>query len=242
MTNPQKAIAYEKRLRKWFQRGRDMIARDLPINEVAEQLICDFKTEVKGVHEVVHKANHKAVLESIDDTDATCIWDPDNDNDADTGPPLSPWSKKKELSELTQPSWLMQSLEQPLTEYQTQMIGDLFYMQTCMLEYQDHISMILVELAKSLDPVSFMTVLKASTKPVHCVTLPNDLAAKFQPTPVPPKKTRNNKIVEKISLNPTELAHWGDESTTLYLAATLAYFIQWAFMGTSNMKTMAKKF
>ena len=59
------------------------------------------------------------------------------------------------------------------------MISDLFYSQTCMLEYQGHVLMILAKLAKSLNPVSFMSVLKASVMPLHKVTLPEDLIAKF---------------------------------------------------------------
>ena len=63
-TNPQEAIEYEKKLRKiveqalkWYQTGRNMIAGDLLINVVTEQLIREFKTEVKKAHEAVHKAN-----------------------------------------------------------------------------------------------------------------------------------------------------------------------------------------
>ena len=148
---------------------------------------------------------------------------------------------QEEEATRTDPTELMQSLEKPLTDEQTQMIGDLFYSQTCMLEYQGHMSMPLAKLVKSLNPVSFM-VLKASAKLMHCIMLPDDLVAKFQPIPIPWKETHNDMIVVKISPNPAELSHWGDEVATLYLAATLAYYIQRAISGTSNMKTMAKKF
>ena len=74
-----------------------MIAGDLSINEVTEQLIRDFKTEVKEMHKAVHKANRKAILESINDPAATCIWDPD-DADADTGPPPEPTIQQEATS------------------------------------------------------------------------------------------------------------------------------------------------
>ena len=140
---------------------------------------------------------------------------------------------QEEEATRTDPTELMQSLEKPLMDKQTQMIRGLFYLQTCMLEYQGHMSMLLAKLAKSLNPVSFMMVLKASAKLMHCITLPDNLVAKFQPIPM---------IVVKISPKPAELSHWGDEVATLYLSATLAYYIQRAILGMSNMKTMAKKF
>ena len=149
---------------------------------------------------------------------------------------------QEEEATRTDPTELMQSLEKPLTDEQTQMIGDLFYSQTCMLEYQGHMSMLLAKLAKSLNPVSFMMVLKASAKLMHCIMLPDDLVAKFQPIPIPQKETCNDMIVAKISPNPAELSHWGNEVATLYLAATLVYYMQRAISGMSNMKTMAKKF
>ena len=149
---------------------------------------------------------------------------------------------QEEEATKTDPTELMQSLEKPLMDKQTQMIEDLFYMQTCMLEYQGHMLMLLEKLVKSLDPVSFMMVLKASTKLMHCIMLPDDLVAKFQPIPIPQKETYNDMIVAKISPNPAELSHWGDDVATLYLAATLVYYKQRAILGMSNMKTMAKKF
>ena len=246
--NPQEVIEYEKKLRKiveqalkWYQRGRNMIAGDLPINEVTKQLIQEFKTEVKKAHKAVHKANWKAVWESIVNKDTTCIWDPDDDNPTDTGPPPELMVQEEEATR-TDPTELMQSLEKPLMDEQTQMIGDLFYSETCMLEYQGHMSMLLAKLAKSLDPVSFMVVLKASAKLMHRIMLPDDLVANFQPIPIPQKETHNDMIVAKISPNPAELSHWDDEAVTLYLAATLVYYIQRAILGMSNMKTMAKKF
>ena len=149
---------------------------------------------------------------------------------------------QEEEATRTDPTELMQSLEKPLMDEQTQMIGDLFYSETCMLEYQGHMSMLLAKLAKSLDPVSFMVVLKASAKLMHRIMLPDDLVANFQPIPIPQKETHNDMIVAKISPNPAELSHWDDEAVTLYLAATLVYYIQRAILGMSNMKTMAKKF
>ena len=123
---------------------------------------------------------------------------------------------QEEEATRTDPMELMQSLEKPLMDEQTQMIRDLFYSQTYMLEYQGHVSMLLAKLVKSLNPVSFMTVLKASTKLMHCIMLPDDLVAKFQPIPIPQKETHNDMIVAKISPNPAELSHWGNEVATLY--------------------------
>ena len=135
--------------------------------------------------------------------------------DAKVGPPPEPTIQQEEFSS-SDLMELMQSLEQPLMEEQTQMIRDLFYNQMCMLEYQGHMSMILTDItAESLDPVSFMTVLRASVKPPHHMTMPEDLIPKLQPTPKPPKKSRNDKIIEKISPNLEGLLHWDDESATL---------------------------
>ena len=111
-----------------------MIDDDLPINKVTPQMIQYFKTEVMEMYEPVKKAIRKVVFKCTSNPEATCIQDPDDDDNTDTGP-LPELTIQQEEETHTDPTELMQSLEKPLTDRQAEMIGNLFYNQTCMLEY-----------------------------------------------------------------------------------------------------------
>ena len=87
-TNPKEAIKYEKDLctamevaLKCLQKGSDT-AEDVELKDIMPNLIRHFKTKMKIFFTPAEKANRTAVLESISDAEAHCIWDtleePDN--------------------------------------------------------------------------------------------------------------------------------------------------------------------
>ena len=80
-TNSKEAIKYEKDLcavmeaaLKHLQKGSDA-AEDMELKDVMPNLIKHFKTKMKIFFKPAEKANRMAVLESISDAEAHCIWD-----------------------------------------------------------------------------------------------------------------------------------------------------------------------
>ena len=67
---------------------------------------------------------------------------------------------------------------------------------------------------------------------------------KFMPKFTSPKKkpSRDEKIIRKILLDSGQLTHSAENSATLYLAATIHYYIRWAISKQGNMKDLAKEF
>ena len=121
-------------------------------------------------------------------------------------------------------------------------IRDLFHLHECMLEYQACTSMVLSKVAMELTPQMYLTVIKVSVKATHQITLPEEVQVKLKASPKNLKLTRNKRIVKRISPDPEGMKDWGEDSATLYLAATYTYYIQKAICGTSNMVIMFKKF
>ena len=58
---------------KHLQKGSDA-AEDVELKDVMPNLIKHFKTKMKILFEPAEKANRMAVLESISDAEAHCIW------------------------------------------------------------------------------------------------------------------------------------------------------------------------
>ena len=103
------------------------------------------------------------------------------------------------------------------------------------------VSMMLAEVGKSVDPVNFRLILQTVIWPMHQINLPEAFLA----TPKKAKKvklSREAKIVHQITPNPDKMSEWLEDSATLYLAATIFYWMEKAVAKTSNMKHMAGKF
>ena len=99
----------------------------------------------------------------------------------------------------------------------------------------------LVEVGKSVDPVTFRLILQMVIWPMHQINLPEAFLA----TPKKAKKmklSREAKIVCKIAPNPDKMTQWLEDRATLYLAATIFYWMEKAVAKTSNMKHVAGKF
>ena len=86
-TNSNEAIEYEKDLcaameaaLKHLQKGSDA-AEDMELKDIMPNLIKQFKTKMKILFKPAEKANRMAVLESISDAEAHCIWDTLEDPD-----------------------------------------------------------------------------------------------------------------------------------------------------------------
>ena len=80
-TNSKEAIKYEKDLcaameaaLKCLQKGSDT-AEDVELKDIMPNLIRHFKAKMKILFQPAEKANRTAVLESISDAEAHCIWD-----------------------------------------------------------------------------------------------------------------------------------------------------------------------
>ena len=119
----KEAIKYEKDLcaateaaLKHLQKGSDA-AEDVELKDVMPNLIRHFKAKMKILFEPAEKANRTAVLESISDAEAHCIWDtleePDDSDEEisvqqeDDAPKFVNWVE------------FLQSVDEGLTEDQT---------------------------------------------------------------------------------------------------------------------------
>ena len=92
-TNKEEAIAYEKHLRKLAENAIHCLQEqlnaepDAPIlGEMMPMLIKDFKKTVAEMYNLVHHANRKEILKSINDPEGECLWNPGDDDDGQEAP------------------------------------------------------------------------------------------------------------------------------------------------------------
>ena len=109
-----------------------------------------------------------------------------------------------------------------------------------MLEHQAQVSHQLVELSQTLVQKIFLLILQSSVQPMYQLSIPE----KFMPKFISPQKkpSRDEKIIRNISPDSGQLTQWTENSTTLYLAATIHYYVRWAITKQGNMKDLAKEF
>ena len=109
-----------------------------------------------------------------------------------------------------------------------------------MLEHQAQVSHQLAELSQTLSPKMFLLVLQSSVQPMYQLSIPE----KFMPKFTSPKKkpSRDEKIIRKILPDSGQLTQWAENSATLYLAATIHYYVRQAISKQGNMKDLAKEF
>ena len=107
-----------------------------------------------------------------------------------------------------------------------------------MLEHQAQVPHQLAELSQTLSPKMFLLLLQSSVWPVYQLSIPE----KFMPKFTSPKKkpSRDEKIIRKISLDSGQLTQWAENITTLYLAATIHYYVRQAISKQGN--NLAKEF
>ena len=76
---------------------------------------------------------------------------------------------------------------------------------------------------------------------IHQINLPNSYL--LVPKKVKKAKlSREVKIICQITPNPELMKDWAGNSTTLYLAATIYYWLEKVITKTSNMKCVAGQF
>ena len=80
------------------------------------------------------------------------------------------------------------------------------------------------------------------SKSTSQVTLPAAMITKLEPPAALKKVSFNEKIAWKITLDPELMKDWAEDSATSYLAATINYYVHYAFLEGSNMKDTAKMF
>ena len=175
-TNSKEAIKYEKDLHaameaalKCLQKGSDA-AEDVELKDVMPNLIKHFKIKLKILFKPAEKASRMAVLESISDAEAHCIWDTLED----------PEESDEEISvqqEEDAPkfvNWVefLQSVDEDLMEDQTKQIVQLFMLHCIMLEHQAQVSHHLTELSQNLSPKMFLLVLQSSVQPMYQLSIP----------------------------------------------------------------------
>ena len=109
-----------------------------------------------------------------------------------------------------------------------------------MLEHQAQVSHQLVELSQTLIPKMFLLILQSSVWPMYQLSIPE----KFMPKFTSPKKKprRDEEIIRNIAPDSGQLTQWAENSTILYLAATIHYYVRWAISKKGNMKDLAKEF
>ena len=103
------------------------------------------------------------------------------------------------------------------------------------------VSKMLVELGKLVDLVTFRLILQTVIWPIHHINIPDS----HMPAPEKTKKAklmREEKMVRHITPNPDLMKDWVDDSVTLYLAATLYYWLEKIITKSSNMKWVAGQF
>ena len=125
------------------------------------------------------------------------------------------------------PDWvdIIHSLDITLDEHQTDKLCMLLKCHTEMLERQAMCSKMLAKLGKLLDPVMFCLILQTVIWPLHQINLPDLylLVLKQQPKK---KAMREMNIICCITPNPNLMKEWANESATLYLTATIYYWLE----------------
>ena len=125
-------------------------------------------------------------------------------------------------------------------EDQTKHIVQLFKLHCIMLEHQAQVSDQLAELGQTLSLKMFLLLLQNMVQPMIQITIPEKFLPKF-PSPKE-KPSRDEQIIRKILPNLTQLTQWAENSATLYLAATIHYYMRKAISRQGSMKDLAKQF
>ena len=200
-TNSKEGIEYEKDLHatteaaiKHLQKGDAAPEDEVELKLIMANLIKHFKSKMKTVYEPAEKGNRRAVLESISDTEAHCIWDtledPDQSDDEVT--------IQEEADAPKFVNWVdfLQSVDEDLMEDQTKCIVQLFKSHCIMLEHQAQVSHQLAELVQMLSSKMFLLVLQNSVWPMFQLTIPEKCMPKF-PSPTE-KPSRDEQIIRMI--------------------------------------------
>ena len=222
---------------KCLQKGSDA-REDMELKDVMPNLVRHFKTKIKILFEPAEKANRTAVLESISDAEAHCIWDTLEEPD-DSDEEISV-QKEEDAPKFINCVEFLQSVDEDLMEDQTKQIVQLFKSHCIMLEQQAQVSHQLAELGQTLSPKMFLLILQSSVQPMYQLTIPEKFMPKF--TSQEKKPSRDEKIIRNISPDSGQPTQWAENSVTLYLAATIQYYIRWAISKQGNMKDLAKEF
>ena len=163
----------------------------------------------------------------------------DQDDDDDNNDDIQ---IQEEEGASTPPDWvdMVQSLDVTLDTHQIDKIIMLLQCHSEMLECQAMVSKMLAELGKSVDPVTFRLILQTVIRPVHQINLPDS----YLPVPkkVKVKLLREVKIIHQITPNPELMKDWAEDSMTLYLVATIYYWLEKIITKTSNMRWVAGHF
>ena len=204
-TNSKEAIKYEKDLcaameaaLKHLQKGSDA-TEDVELKDIMPNLIKHFKTKMKILFEPAEKANRMAVLESISNAEAQCIWDTLEDPD-DSDKEISV-QQEEDAPKLMNWVEFLQLVDEDLTEDQTKQIVQLFKSHCIMMEHQAQVSHQLAELGQTLSPKMFLLILQSSVQPMYQLSIPE----KFMPKFTSPKK------------KPLDNSHSGQRTVPLYI-------------------------
>ena len=247
--NVKEAVAHEKHLKhlmesaiKKFMKGLAADPDDPPVAEVMPTLIQNFKLAIKTMYDPVKWANRKEIQNCIKEPEAQCIWDCTDDDNDDSQEKPTEATIQEENHPYQDPEEFIELLDEPLSDDQSCVVANLFRSHACKIKWQGQVSMLLGKLLTLLSPKTFMAILNAMVKPLHQVMLPPTVITKLDPSPKPKKVTRNETIVQKITPNLELIKDWADDSTKLYAAATLHYFIKKTILGSSNMKSNVTAF
>ena len=200
-TNSKEAIKYEKDLHatteaaiKCLQKGNAASKDEVELKDVMPNLIKHFKSKMKIIFEPAGKVNRWAVLESISDTEAHCIWDtledPDQSDDEMT------IQEEAEAPKFVNWVDFLQSIDKDLTEDQMKCIVQLFKSHCIMLEHQAQVSHQLAELSQMLSLKMFLLILQNLVWPMFQLTIPEKSMPKF-PSPTE-KPSRDEQIIRKF--------------------------------------------
>ena len=118
------AVAHEKQLHsimkaalKRFQKGLNADPDDKILKEVYPNMIYEFKTTIRQVYNPVHRANRGKILNCVEDPEAECIWNRDDEDDGDDDEPVGTSIQKEELKHCDMDEFI-ESLETPQTDAQ----------------------------------------------------------------------------------------------------------------------------
>ena len=190
------------------------------------------------MYEPMRKANRKKVWKSIEDPEAECIWNPQDDDDAQDEPIQATVQEEEPIHLVAEE--FMEALDKPLTDDQAAMITNLFRSHACVLEWpaqhvtwQTHNVSLLEAVFGSIELYS------QATPPGHTSVISHHTADSTWET-----KEGN----ENWSTGPEDCPEsWihkalGCDSATLYLVATIHYILKKMIIRSSNMKATAALF
>ena len=215
----------------------------MALNMVYLTMVHEVKMLVKTVYDNISKANRKEIIKTVTNADGQCIWEPEIMDDDDDNNDRDDVQIQEEQGVPSPPDWvdMVQSLDITLDTHQIDKILMLLQCHSEMLEWQAMVLKMLAELRKSLDPVTFRLILHTVIWPVHQINLPDS----YMPVPKLLKQmklSRNAKILHLLAPNPKLMKDWAEDSATLYLAATIYYWLEKVITKTSNIKCVVTQF